>query len=215
MVRKAEIPKHVIDTTMELAAIHGWRRLSLAEIAEGAGLSLAVLYEHYPSKASILRALVAQTDARMLAAAARPRDEEESPRDRLFDVLMARFEALAPYRDGVGAVLRDEIANPAAVLCGGPRLLRSMGWALEAAGIRSTGCAGRLRAKGLAAVYGATMLVWLRDDTEDMSRTMAALDRRLAGAERLAALCPGGRRRARAAEPPAAEAPPGAAGEPA
>ena len=70
-----------------------------------------------------------------------------------------------------------------------------MRWALEAAGINSGGLRGTVRAKGLLAVYAAVIPVWLRDDSPDMARTMAALDRRLAQAERLAALCSGPSRR--------------------
>ncbi|MDJ0893701.1 MAG: TetR family transcriptional regulator [Alphaproteobacteria bacterium] len=199
MVKKAEIPAHVVATAMSLAAERGWRRLSLAEIARGSGLSLAQLYERFPSKASILRELSLQADAGMLAAAARDADrDEESIRDRLFDVVMARFDVLEPHKDGIAAVLRDGIADPVgglpAAMCWGCRLLRSMGWALEAAGVNSSGPGGTLKAKALMGVYVGVMPVWLRDDSPDMAKTMAALDQRLARAERLVRLWPRARR---------------------
>ncbi len=46
----------------------------------------------------------------------------------------------------------------------------------------------------LAGVYGATLLYWLRDDSEDDEATLAFLDRRLAGVGRIgkcAAACRG------------------------
>ena len=63
-------------------------------------------------------------------------------------------------------------------------MLRSLAWMLEVAGIGSGGFSGSARVKGLAVVYAATFATWLRDETEDMSKTMAALDRNLARAER-------------------------------
>src|SRR3546814_17327248 len=60
-----------------------------------------------------------------------------------------------------------------------------MALTLEAAGFSTTGCRGVLRRKGLAAIYLATMRVWLRDDSEDMAKTMAYLDRQLARVDSL------------------------------
>jgi hypothetical protein len=109
---------------------------------------------------------------------------EESRRDRLFDVLMRRFDAAAPYRAGVRALLADARRDPSMALCAAPRLLRSMTWSLEAAGIRTGGIVGTVRVKALAAVYLSVMRVWVDDESPDMAATMAALDGRLRRAER-------------------------------
>ena len=72
----------------------------------------------------------------------------------------------------------------------GCSLLCSMAVMLEAAGVSAGGAAGRARAKGLAAIYLSVLRVWLDDDSEDASRTMAALDRHLDNADRaMAFLC--------------------------
>ena len=58
-----------------------------------------------------------------------------------------------------------------------------MGWLLQGAGIESHGLKGRLRAKGLLAVWLWTVRAWQRDLSEDLSATMAALDQALNRAE--------------------------------
>lgn len=179
---------------MDLAASHGWRRASLSDIAGAAGLSLAGLQAKYSSKAAILSGFADHIDAKVLDGRS---DDDGSARDRLFDVLMRRFDALNPYKDGLAVLVKEAGGDGlAGVICGGRRLMRSMAWMLESAGIGSAGLAGKLRTKGLAAVYGGTFMTWLRDDTEDMSRTMATLDRNLARAERFASMGPGRRRAA-------------------
>jgi hypothetical protein len=50
---------------------------------------------------------------------------------------------------------------------------------LREAGLSDTGLHGRLRVAALLGVWMATQRVWLRDDTDDRARTMAALDRHL------------------------------------
>ena len=78
---------------------------------------------------------------------------------------------------------------------------------LEAAGVSSSGLFGALRVKGLAMIYAEAYRVWLGDDSKDMAKTMATLDRALGRVERLISLCrPGGRDEA---EGTAREAAPG------
>jgi len=179
--KPADLPGRVFEAALKLAAERGWSVIALADIAAAAELSLADLYAAYPSKTAILEALSRDVDRRVLAGA--EIDATETPRDRLFDVLMKRFDALAAYRDGLAAIARDARRDPVMVLCGAGQLLRSMAAMLEAAGISSAGLAGALRAKGLGAIYLATLRDWFRDDTADKAKTMAALDGRLRRAE--------------------------------
>jgi AcrR family transcriptional regulator len=159
---------------LALAGRQGWRNTGLAEIAEEAGLRLHEVYAVYRSKGAILAGFLRRIDAAVLAGAER----EGEPQDRLFDTLMRRFEALKPYRPGLHAVLRDGAGTPGALFAA-PLLLRSMAWMLEASGISASGCRGRLRAHVLAGLYLSLLRVFFADTTEDLARTMAALDQRL------------------------------------
>ena len=67
MVKQSEIPKHLIETALSLAAERGWRDLSLAEIAESAQVPLIKAYQVYPSKQAILQAFSRRVDAEVLA----------------------------------------------------------------------------------------------------------------------------------------------------
>ncbi len=188
MVKKADIPRHVIDTAMKLAAERGWSDLSLAEIADAAKLPLSKVYPVLPSKAAILGAFSRQIDAAVLEA------EEAGARkggahDRLFDALMRRFDALRPYREALGNIVCAEAGDPASALCGLCRLKRSMACMLEKALLSTTGLRGALRVKALAVAYLATLRVFLRDDSPDMAATMAALDRNLNCLGRVARFC--------------------------
>jgi len=173
----SDLPLKIIETAFALALERGWRDLSLAVIAESAGLTLSQVHGIYPSKAAILSGFASRVDAAMLAEAGE--DLDLAARDRLFDVVMRRFDALQPHREALGAILQDQLGDPLAVCCGLSRLRRSMATTLEAAGISSSGCRGVLRVKGLAAIYLSTLRVFLRDDSEDMAKTMAHLDKQL------------------------------------
>ena len=183
----ADVAQRIIDAALEAAAEKGWIATSFAEIATRAGVSLADLYAVFPSKVALINGFIERIDREVLAGV--EPDAGESARDRLFDVLMRCFDALAPHRAGVAAIARGIPADPFAAVCVLPRLLRSLAWALEAAGLSSAGAAGAMRVKGLALVYANAFRVWLRDDTADMAKTMAALDAGLRRAESMAVFC--------------------------
>jgi AcrR family transcriptional regulator len=183
MVKRPDsISKRIIDAAFELAAETGWRRVSLGDIAARASVTLAELAEHFSSKGAILIGFTRQIDAEVLANL----DEEtaeESPRDRLFGVIMKRFDALMPYKAGLAAILRAPDGDVASFAAGACRYVGSMGLMLEAAGVSTAGFHGRLRVQGLAAIYPTVLRTWLNEDAADMPRTMAALDRWLRRAE--------------------------------
>lgn len=172
---------------LRLAAEQGWSRISLADIAEAAGMPMSELHARFPSKLAILDAYSRQVDGAVLKTV-----DDDAPegnaRERLFDVLMRRFDVLEADRDGVRAVAKASACDPLALVCGVAGLRRSMAAMLEAAGISAGGLIGLLRVKGVAMVYLEALRVWLGDDSEDRAKTMAALDRALRRADGWAAM---------------------------
>jgi AcrR family transcriptional regulator len=180
MAKKPDPAPRIVDAALALAARQGWARTSLADIAAEAGLPLLDVYTHFRSKPAIFAAFLARIDRVVLAGESEP---GEKPRDRLFDTLMRRFDALQPHKDAVRAMLRDGPADPLGALCAAPVFLRSIAWMLEASGIGTGGLRGRFRTNLVAAIYLSVMRTWLADETADLMKTMAALDRRLKAAE--------------------------------
>lgn len=166
----------VVEAALELADSQGWRRTTLSDIARAAGLSLADLHGQLRSRGAILAACVRHFDRIALAGPAL--DKDDKPKDRLFDLLMRRFEALKAHRKAVRSMAWDSLGDPAALLAL-KRLLASMGWMLEAAGVPTAGMAGLAKRRTLFLAYGSVLVVFLRDDSPDLGKTMAALDRRL------------------------------------
>lgn len=174
----------VLDAFIGLISEKGFAEVTLRDVASAADLGLAELYRLYPDKVALAAAFMARIDAVVLAGTARQPDPEETARDRLFDVMMRRYDALKPYRAALRSIRRAGTRDPLLALALGPALRRSMAAMLEAAGLSSDGLAGAVRQNGLLAIHYAVARVFDRDDTADLSKTMAALDSRLKMAER-------------------------------
>ncbi|WP_207779209.1 TetR family transcriptional regulator [Zavarzinia aquatilis] len=189
----ADVGDRLARAALALAAEGPWDRVSLALIARRAGVELAALYPRYGSRQAVLEAFMAMIDRAVLAG-----DDvslaAEPLRDRLFDVLMRRFEALAPYRPGLASILTAERRAPLTALARLPGLARSMAWMARAAhlGDGDPDGPGWLCRGGVAAMFLSVVPVFLADDSADLSRTMVALDRRTKQAEALLRRLPSG-----------------------
>ena len=175
---KKGLEKKIVDAAFKLAVSEGWAQTSLSQIAAQAKIPLAEVYQAFPSKASILEAYARQIDLKMLEAS-EDVDAEDSARDRLFDVIMNRFDAMADDKEGLRAIERDLRRQPLEVLAMRDAILQSLRWILEAAHLDAGGLRGALRQRGLALIYADVFATWLKDDDPGLAKTMALLDRRL------------------------------------
>jgi AcrR family transcriptional regulator len=173
-----------LDAFLGLIAEKGFSAVTLRDVATAAGLGFADLYRLYPDKVALVGAFMARIDGEVLAGTPSRDDPEETARDRLFDVMMRRYDALRPHRLALRAIRRAGTRDPLLALALGPALRRSMAVMLEAASLPSEGLSGALRQNGLLAIHYAVSRVYDRDETADLSKTMAALDSRLKMAER-------------------------------
>ncbi|MGO9174422.1 MAG: TetR family transcriptional regulator [Rhodomicrobium sp.] len=167
----------IIAAALRLAETRGWRELSLGEIAAAADIPLAEMRREFQSKGQILAAFSRAVDQAVLEKFAKP--GADVPRDRLFDVLITRFEIMQPYKPAIRRIRDDLGLSFGEALAQLRPALKSQYWMLAAAGINGEGGRGLLRVQGLLAIYARVFPVWLSDDDPGLARTMAALDRRL------------------------------------
>ncbi|MGE4372432.1 MAG: TetR/AcrR family transcriptional regulator [Xanthobacter sp.] len=162
-------------------------RITLADVAAGAGCPLSELRAAFSSVDDMLAAFFRATDRRVLAEGEADDGDlaEESPQARLFEVLMRRIDALEPHKEAVHTLMRASHRDPLLALRLARLSERSQRWMLAAAGIDCTGLAGEMRAKGLAVMFARVVDVWLKDEDPGLSRTMATLDQELANGAKM------------------------------
>ncbi|MEX0745897.1 MAG: hypothetical protein WD118_09885 [Phycisphaeraceae bacterium] len=172
-----------VRAALALAQHRKWGDIALADIAQAAGLSLSDLRHEFSCKSDILRAFQAEVDAEVLAKS-KAAPAGQNPRDRLFEIVMTRFEVLAPYKPALKRISDYLCCHPGEGALLACSTLASQYWMLAGAGIKLDGPGAALRVAGLTAVYAKVFQVWLDDPSPSLDKTMAALDRRLSNGER-------------------------------
>jgi AcrR family transcriptional regulator len=176
----------IVDALMTLAAARRFEDISISDIAKAAGVTLADFRDAFPSKGAVLAGFSRRIDRAVLEQETGEL-ADESPRERLFDVLMKRLDAMTPYRDGVREAAAWVRRTPVAALAMNQVAMNSMRFMLEAAGLEAEGAAGAVKLQGLTLAWARVIQVWLDDEEPALSRTMAELDRVLTRGERVAA----------------------------
>lgn len=178
--------RRAVDALMRLAATRPWHEIELNDIAREAGLTLTVLRGLFPSKLAMLGAVTRIVDDVVLAQSA---DDlaAEPVRERLFDLVMRRLDALAPYKAGLRKIMPALRSDPLALAALNRGAVNSWRYMLASAGIATEDALGALRVQGAVLLMARVGEVWLDDDEPDLSRTMARLDRELNTAGRIMA----------------------------
>ncbi len=173
----------IVEALMRLAAEQPWNDIEIGDIAREAGVSLAEFRDCYPSKGAVLGGFARMIDKQVLEGAGDDLDDEPT-RERLFDVLMRRLDAMDPYKPALRRIAVALRGDPLSLAALNQVALNSQRFMLASAGISTEGPLGRVKLQGVVIAFARVMDVWLDDDDPALARTMAALDREIRNGER-------------------------------
>jgi hypothetical protein len=167
---------------LSVAASSPWREATLSRLAELAGRPVAELYGATLGEAADC---VEEAFDRAIADNLDKLDAGQSVRDRLFELIMRRFEAMEPHRAAVLAMEAGNDRDPTLLAAAHQRHVRCARWVLALAGLEADGMTGQARAQGLGVIIGQARAAWRGDEAGDFAKTMASLDRNLRRAEEM------------------------------
>ncbi|MGL4323364.1 MAG: TetR/AcrR family transcriptional regulator [Beijerinckiaceae bacterium] len=176
--------ERIVEATLALAAERDWDQIELTDIADKAGVTLLQLRDAFPSKGAILGGFARLIDKKVLSDSADDLAGEPA-KERLFDVLMRRLDAMAPYKDAIKRLRPALMRDPLALAALNGLAVNSHRYSLAAAHIPTSGPMGALRVQGLVIGFSRVVETWLQDDEPDQARTMAAMDRMLTNGGKL------------------------------
>ena len=171
-----EIINQGVHAALKLAETEKWGALTLAQIAETAGLTLKE-FHGLADKDDLSDAVERVFDAAM---SDEPVEAEETARTRVFDVIMLRFEAMEDVRDGAMSYLRWRDRSFDGLALRLRARAATAKWALTCAGLDGASQIPRgsqVASIGWAIAHAAR--AWRQETSPDLSRTMAALDAEL------------------------------------
>lgn len=178
----ASIRRDLARAALSLAATGPWREVTLQQLAHAANRPVSDFYG-----ASLGDAVDAAEEAfdRAIGDNLDQLDPNQSVRDRLFELIMRRFEAMEPHRAAVLAMEQGGDRDPVLMAAAHQRHVRCARWVLALSGLEADGMTGNARAQGLGVIIGQARAAWRGDEAGDFAKTMASLDKNLRRAEEM------------------------------
>lgn len=159
----------------------GWTGYSVFDLEVDEDVPVAQLLEAVGDRRAIIKTLGRHGDAAMLAVDLEDL-QDMTPRERVFELIMRRLDALAFARPVLRDLSRDRQPDVALVALGSLAVLvRRLS---QVAGLPAT-AEGAWTAVQLGRVYVQTGRIWLDDVSDDKAATLAELDKRLSALPRL------------------------------
>ena len=179
MSKTIEIRDEILLAALPNVAFDGWTWEMVCAAAIDAGHSENVARAVFPGKmVDVLDHFSDWADREMLKALESVNPEDLRVRDRVREALFARFEVLNSFKDAVNQSLHFWLwptRKPRALKITWRTADRIWDWAGDTAADYN-----RYTKRGLlSGVIASTTLAWLNDDTQDMDKTKAFLDRRI------------------------------------
>jgi hypothetical protein len=178
----SSIRRDLARAALSLAGSVPWREVTLIRLADAAARPVSDFYG-----ATLGEAVDCVEEAfdRAIADATDELDPKQTVRDRLFELIMRRFEAMEPHREAVLAMEHGLDRDPTLMASAHQRHVRCARWVLAIAGMEADGMTGQARAQGLGVIIGQARAAWRGDSAGDFAKTMASLDKNLRRAEEM------------------------------
>ena len=170
----------ILNAALMHVPFDGWSDAALAAGAADAGVEQHLVSALFPRGAIDAIALHSRlADTEMVAAFHALPEAPQKIHLGIRALVLLRLELANQNKDAVRRAL-TMLALPAHAKLSAELLYETVDAMWRAAGNTDTGFSFYTRRATLAAVYSATLLAWLADNSGDMGKTVAFLDRRLA-----------------------------------
>tara|TARA_Y100000590_G_C15686389_1_gene1001814 strand:+ start:1517 stop:2080 length:564 start_codon:yes stop_codon:yes gene_type:complete len=105
--------------------------------------------------------------------------DQSSSKDMIFELMMIRFDILQKHRKQIINIYSSIKNKPQEIIFIFPAFIESMIMMSKISNISIKGIKGNLKIKGLCIIYFSSFLIWIKDDTNSLEKTMKSLDKYL------------------------------------
>ena len=171
--------EEIVTATLSHVPFDGWSASSISMGASDCGASEDELARLLPRGVTdAIETYAKMADEDMVSAFDELSDKPEKMHLKIRALILCRLEMAMPHKEAVSKTLAY-LAQPSHAALASKLLYKTVDSMWRTAGDISTDASFYSKRATLAAVYSATLLAFLADDSGDLSKTEAFLDRRL------------------------------------
>lgn len=183
MNNSVDIEKKYIKKGFNLINDIGWDKFSVEKLSTKENIPVKDLKVIFKCKYSIVDKFSRMID-KSIESKLRIQDfRGSSKKDILFELIMMRFDEMEEFKGSLAKVLDASKNKPLLISIITQNVMNTMDFFLELSNSYNNYAFDVLKKNFLFLIYSITFKTWLSDNTEDLSKTMAELDKLLSTAE--------------------------------
>ena len=183
MKNSSETEKNYIKKGFDLINDIGWDKFSIEKLSTKENIPVRDLKVFFKCKYSIVDKFSIMIDKNIESKLRLEDFKDSSKKDILFELIMMRFDEMEEFKGSLAKILDVSKNKPLLASIITRNVMNTMDFFLELSNSYSNYAFDVLKKNFLFLIYSITFKTWLSDNTEDLSKTMAELDKLLSTAE--------------------------------
>ncbi len=175
----------LIDLSFKVIEMIGWDAFSLKKLSLRENISLTQVMNTLKSKENLLEEYSKMIDFRVERNFDFEEMQRTSIKDNLFELIMLRLEFMQPNKMALKKILFSMKTKPKTAKKISKNVLNSLDFYLQLTNAYDDSFFDLFKKKSILLIYGYVFMIWLEDDSEELSKTMSELDKLLSFSEKL------------------------------
>ena len=177
---------NLVKSSFNIIEKSGWKSFSLQKLSYAEKIPINEIKIFFKSEITILDEFSKMIDIKVEKSFDYEELTNTSVKDNLFELIMLRLEYMQPYRNALKSIKSSFKSDPLVAKSVAKNVMNSLDFYLELTNAYNDSFLDIFKKKSIFLIYSYIFMIWLEDDSDELSKTMSELDRLLTFSEKIA-----------------------------
>ena len=177
---------NLVKSSFNIIEKSGWKSFSLQKLSYAEKIPINEIKIFFKSEITILDEFSKMIDIKVEKSFDYEELTKTSVKDNLFELIMLRLEYMQPYRNALKSIKSSFKSDPLVAKSVAKNVMNSLDFYLELTNAYNDSFLDIFKKKSIFLIYSYIFMIWLEDDSDELSKTMSELDKLLTFSEKIA-----------------------------
>ena len=177
---------NLVKSSFNIIEKSGWKSFSLQKLSDTEKIPINEIKFFFRSEITILDEFSKMIDIKVEKSFDYEELTNTSVKDNLFELIMLRLEYMQPYRNALKSIKSSFKSDPLVAKSVAKNVMNSLDFYLELTNAFNDSFLDTFKKKSIFLIYSYIFMIWLEDDSDELSKTMSELDKLLTFSEKIA-----------------------------
>ena len=177
---------NLVKSSFNIIEKSGWKSFSLQKLSNTEKIPFNEIKTFFKSEINILDEFSKMIDIKVEKSFDYEELTNTSVKDNLFELIMLRLEFMQPYRNALKSIKNSFKSEPQTAKSVAKNVMNSLDFYLELTNAYNDSFLDIFKKKSIFLIYSYIFMIWLEDDSDELSKTMSELDKLLTFSEKIA-----------------------------